>query len=278
LTAAGCSLTGPHARGERALRSGNYPAAVAAFTEAIDADDHVVIAYANRCYAYGAQDLALEAVNDCDRAIELLEAGSDGELTPEERDIQHSEILNNRGVAQITLRKYPAALDDFTAAIELRPEYAEAYGNRGRTHIELENLDAAKTDLEQCITLAPETWSCHGNLAVVLAGQGDLPGALAAYQVAIEQGGDSEARFNRANLLYSIGCFSDAHADYEAVAADDDTDDYTQFMAQQQRDFLGNWEGEPEDQPDVCPGSGKTPASAGDASPTATGGAATAAP
>ena len=63
---AGCDRIGsPHTRGTRFLTRGEYSRAVEAFTEAIEKDDHTVVAYANRCYAWEALGEHTVAVNDC---------------------------------------------------------------------------------------------------------------------------------------------------------------------------------------------------------------------
>src|SRR5262249_13540429 len=58
--------------------------------------------------------------------------------------------LNGRGHAQ--MERHPRkALEDFSRAIELKPDYAEAYNNRGRAHAHLGEYSQAIEDFSQAI-------------------------------------------------------------------------------------------------------------------------------
>lgn len=47
----------------------------------------------------------------------------------------YSEAFNNRGNAYVKLRQYQKAIDDFNKAIEIRPDNAEAYNNYGSAYL-----------------------------------------------------------------------------------------------------------------------------------------------
>ena len=105
----GCAFFGgAHQKGERALGSGDYQLAVDAYTEAIAQGDNVAVAYANRCYANGALGEYHAAVSDCTQALD--EAGDD--IAPE--SFPPWEVVNNRGVAYLDLRKHEDAGADST--------------------------------------------------------------------------------------------------------------------------------------------------------------------
>jgi len=133
LSVACDQFTDPHQRGQAALAQGNYEAALDAFNDAVEGGDRVAEAYANRGIANEALGHYDSAVGDYTKALELL--GPDAPDRP--------EVLNNRGVAFLGLRKVEEAMADFDAAIELNPDYAEAFANRGRAQLDQEDYDAA---------------------------------------------------------------------------------------------------------------------------------------
>ena len=47
-----------------------------------------------------------------------------------------------------------AALEDYTQAIRLKPNYAEAYNNRGVTKVRLDDIRGAKVDFQIAMELA----------------------------------------------------------------------------------------------------------------------------
>ena len=56
---------------------------------------------------------------------------------------------NNRGVANYYLKQYPAAVEDFTKAIELNPTWADAFANRAEAYRALGQEDNAEADEER---------------------------------------------------------------------------------------------------------------------------------
>jgi tetratricopeptide (TPR) repeat protein len=250
--AAGCTLfSSPHERGERHLQRGDYLRAVEAYSEAIEQGDFVAVAYANRCYANEARGDFGAALHDCTEALNLM-----GEPDPSDPValVEWTEVLNNRGVTYIGLRRYDDAIADLERAIALRPDYAEAYANLGRTHLENEDYDDALVALERAVELNRGLAEAWGNKAQALTGKDDVDGALEAFGTAIEvSGGNPDIYFNRASLLYATGHFMEALADYRVVA-ERSTNEQLAFMAQQQALFLSN--AEPKD------GTGTPPAGA----------------
>lgn len=52
-----------------------------------------------------------------------------------------AEDYYNAGVSAYDNKHYSVAIDNFTKAIELDPQYSEAYNNRGITYFHLEKYD-----------------------------------------------------------------------------------------------------------------------------------------
>jgi len=227
---AGCGLTDPHQRGERALSTGDYNTAFEAFSDAIESGSYPAEAYANRGIANEALGNFDAAVSDYSRALELL--GPDSAERP--------EVLNNRGVAYLKLVKRDDALKDFSAAIELRPEYAEAYANRGRVYLDLEESESALADLDKAIEIKSDLADAYGNRALLYEGRGDDEQAIRDYTRAIEIGHAPQAYFNRGMLRYTLGCWDLAYEDFTAVVERADENDYLWYQAKSQQDFLAN--------------------------------------
>ncbi len=239
IVAVGCTLfQSPHERGQRHLRRGDYTRAVEAYSQAIEKGEFVAVAYANRCYAHEARGDYEGALHDCTEALKLM--GEPNKADPV-AVVEWTEVLNNRGVTNIGLRRYDDAVDDLTMAIDARPDYAEAYANRGRAYVEQEAWDDALEDLEKAVELDRGLAEAWGNKAQALTGKGDADGALEAFGTAIEvSGGNPDIYFNRASLLYATGKFKEALADYRVAAGS--TNEQLAWMAQQQATFLAGVE------------------------------------
>ncbi|HQZ70717.1 MAG: tetratricopeptide repeat protein [Anaerolineae bacterium] len=229
---AGCALVArPHARGNSALQAGDYPAAIEAFSEAIEAGDAVLIAHINRGIAYEASGQSQKAVTDYDAALAMTD--------PAPTDTQRAEILNNRGVAYMGMDKHQDdALEDLSEAIELRPDYAEAYANRGRIYVDRESYQEAIADFDKAIELSPELTQAYGNRGLAYQNLGDDENATRDYSKAIDLSQDPQALWNRGMLRYALGCFNLAYEDFSAILERADPNDPLYFQAESQKLFL----------------------------------------
>ncbi|MBM4327185.1 MAG: tetratricopeptide repeat protein [Deltaproteobacteria bacterium] len=91
----------------------------------------------HRSYEEGVQALKQ---GDLERAISLLSAVIDG-------DSKAYRAYNDRGVAYKRLGRFDQALQDYTRALEIRPDYASALNNRGVLHLERGECRRAVEDL-----------------------------------------------------------------------------------------------------------------------------------
>lgn len=64
---------------------------------------------------------------------------------------QYMQLLFESGNLNLKLGDYEDAIDRYSEAIRLNPEYTEAYFNRGLTYIYLSNYNAAKDDFSEVI-------------------------------------------------------------------------------------------------------------------------------
>jgi tetratricopeptide (TPR) repeat protein len=98
----------------------------------------------------------------------------------------HFGFYNNRGTTYHNLQNYPAALADYTRAIELDPQFAAAYHNRGVTYAKQQDYKAALADFANAIKLDPGYASAYNNRGAIYANQQDFSGALDDFTRAIE--------------------------------------------------------------------------------------------
>ncbi len=133
-----------------------------------------------------------------------------------------------------------AAIDHFSAAIDLEPDNAQAYFLRGRTHYDYacrvlreatgqgpqnvavlpeeaaEHMEQAVEDYTRALELDPQYTRAYNNRGNARASLGEEEKALQDYDTALEMDPElSLAYFNRGLLHYRVGDYQQAIADLE---------------------------------------------------------------
>lgn len=110
------------------------------------------------------------------------------------------------------------ALDGYSEAIRLMPNYAEAYNNRGNVRRDKGDLQGALQDYDEAIRLKPDAPVFY-NRGTMRSDKGDLDGALQDFNEAIRLKPDyADAYVNRGNALSNKGDLKGAMRDYnEAI-------------------------------------------------------------
>jgi tetratricopeptide (TPR) repeat protein len=99
-------------------------------------DDNWLI-YFNRGVAHNGLGNYRQAIEDCDRAIEINPG--------------YAEAYNNRGGAHNGLGNYRQAIEDLSRAIEIKLRIAEAYFNRGVDYLTLgDNISCCRDARKAC--------------------------------------------------------------------------------------------------------------------------------
>ena len=133
---------------------------------------------------YKGSDLAKLHFN---RGIEY-DAKGDGDRAIEDYseaialDPNYTRAYNNRGVHLARKGELDRAIADYDAAIRLDPKYVNAYGNRGNALRRKGDLDRAIADLSHAIGLDPKGANSYYNRGLVWEAKGDLRSALADYK------------------------------------------------------------------------------------------------
>lgn len=155
-------------RGLDWVRKGNYPAAIASFTEALDHHPRPAEVYVTRGIAHWQIDEPEKALADFTEATyrdarQIKAYGNRGLLRYQLGDEQgalddwqqalavrptDAQVRYNRALLFLQKDDYSAALADFNRALETNPNLAEAYYHRGNTRYELGDVEGAITDWE----------------------------------------------------------------------------------------------------------------------------------
>ena len=69
---------------------------------------------------------------------------------------QNIFALNQRGIAKAILKNNRGAIDDYTKAIEIYPEFADAYYDRGNAKLRIGQKDSGCLDLSKAGELGHE--------------------------------------------------------------------------------------------------------------------------
>ena len=103
----------------------------------------------------------------------------------------------NRGYDKYDLKDYYGAIDDYSKAIELDPDFAYAYSNRGTAKKNLKDYYGAINDYSKVIELDPNYTDAYVNRGVAKESLGDLKGACADWRKAASLGDKDAAQWVR---------------------------------------------------------------------------------
>lgn len=89
---------------------------------------------------------------------------------------------NNLGLMLAQAGKFPEAIEHFTEAVRVKPDYADAESNLGAAFLELRRPDAAIVHLENAVRLTPTLVKARVNLGLALRAIGREPEAIAQFE------------------------------------------------------------------------------------------------
>ena len=96
-------------------------------------------------------------------------------------------VYNNRGMFELAAGEAGAAVDDFSRALELNPNYHFALTNRGKAALDAGDTTAAIADFDRSLTVAPDQAGVYGFRGNAKLYAGDLDGAAADQAVAVRK-------------------------------------------------------------------------------------------
>lgn len=124
----------------------------------------------------------------------------------------------NRGNAYRNLKKHKKAIQDFTKAIEIKPDYEVAFNNRGLSYFDLDEFNNAVSDFTVVIKLKPDFAFGYFNRGNAYSGLYKYDSAVADYTKMIELKPDfADVYYNRGNKYYGMSMYQEAIEDWKKV-------------------------------------------------------------
>ena len=193
----------------------DYDRAVNDYNASIDIDPTDAQIYNNRGVAYYLKGEIARAIADYKKALELkpgykkaeenldlalrkqrILAPAKTEKKPKPKKISAKDY-NNRGVEYHKKKDINSAIDSYSKAIELKPNYALAYYNRGNSWYALKKYDRAKADYTAAIRLDPDNPSSYVNRSRIWVKKKDYQRASKDIKTAIRLDPDNK-KYKRA--------------------------------------------------------------------------------
>ena len=115
---------------------------------------------------------------------------------------REAAIHNNRGLVYREERDYNRAIESFTKAIELNPDFAKAYTNRAVTYQCKGLFDRAIADHTKAIELKSDLAEVYNNRGAAYGEQGDCDRAIADHTKAIELNPNHPEVYNNRGVAY----------------------------------------------------------------------------
>jgi len=160
------------------------------------------------------QGFPAEAIELCRKGFEHLTQN----MPADKHRLHRSILLYNIAQVYTATREYEKAIENFTGAMEMDPNYSEYYNERGSAYLKLDRYDEAIRDYHEAMRLSPpypEVWT---NLAQCYRRQGRLEDAERAYARAIDlEPSTNLAHAGRAHTLDLLGRHDEALAEYGAA-------------------------------------------------------------
>jgi tetratricopeptide (TPR) repeat protein len=159
-----------------------------------------------------------EALDLCATGFSIL----DERLDKDRHNLHRSVLLYNMAQVYSQTGRPELAIDHFSTAMEMDPNYSEYYNERGSLYLKLGRLEAAERDYLRAIDLSPPYHEVWANLGHCLRLQGRCDEAVPAFSRALDlKPAQPASLFGRAQAREALGATADAVADYTAALESD---------------------------------------------------------
>ena len=128
-------------------------------------------------------------------------------------------LYNILGAANRGLGKLDEAIDAYTKAISIKPDFADAYSNIGNALKEQGKLEEAIDTYKKAISIKPDFAEAYYNMGVTLREQGKLDEAIDAYTKALSIKPDYAEAYNNMGVSLGDKCkLAEAINAYKAIS------------------------------------------------------------
>ena len=191
---------------------GQDESALADYSKAISINPEFTDAYYSRSLIYSSLGQDEKAEADRRRISEIDPLNSEGSAV----------IHNKSGRENYHRNEYEKAVNDFTQAISIYPQFAEAYKNRGDAYSKLERYNNALADYDKAISLDPKYTEAYEARVLNYERIKQYDRVIADYtQIIAIDPKDNSAYKDRASLYRALEQYDKAIADYtKAIAID----------------------------------------------------------
>ncbi|MDB9321411.1 tetratricopeptide repeat protein [Nodularia spumigena CS-591/04] len=175
-------------RGLAHYQLGNYQEAIEDYSQAIRINPHVAVAYKNRAEARSLMGDNQGAIEDYTQAIKI--------------NPHYADAYKNQGIARYFIEYHQG----FSQAIKVNPQDAIAYKNRGNARADLEDYQGAIADYTQAIQINPNYVDAYYNRGNARYDLGDYERAIEDYSQTIKINANyANAYYNRGNVYSELG-------------------------------------------------------------------------
>jgi tetratricopeptide (TPR) repeat protein len=190
-----------HARGRTRQKLGDLPGALADFNITIARKPHASV-YDDRAEVHRCLNNHLEALQDCDRAIEL--------------NPKFISAYFRRGLTYAELGDLELALANYTSTIDLDPEHGKALVQRSLIYFRQQDYRHAKQDCQAVKAFDKTCFWSNYILGIIDSLSGLQHSAIKSFSKAIELAPNYvSARYHRGIVYHELGDIPKAIADFE---------------------------------------------------------------
>ncbi|HSS52163.1 MAG TPA: tetratricopeptide repeat protein, partial [Thermoanaerobaculia bacterium] len=155
-----------------------------------------------------------EALDLCREGCELLEK----HLNPGQHRLHRSVLFYNMAQVYAQIEAFDLAIEHYSAAMRMDPNYSEYYNERGNLLLKLGRLEEAHQDYLRAIELGPPYFEVWSNLGQCCRVRGCMDEAIAAYDRSLDLQPDQPMVWIvRAQALEALGRLGEAIDAYNSA-------------------------------------------------------------
>jgi tetratricopeptide (TPR) repeat protein len=124
-------------------------------------------------------------------------------LSPHSRNMNDILIYTNRGSEKYLKNDFQGAIEDFTKALELNPDFALGYNDRGTVYAAQGELERAIREYNKALELFPNYVEAYSNRGKAYAEMGDHAQGLKDQNKALELNPDFVEAYNNRGTVYA---------------------------------------------------------------------------